>query len=78
MEPGGHSMLDPLHVGVMTLSEKFHENDGFIKSLDSALRAAEDAVQNTKTKNRKYPDPGAHAVGIWLRAVYEGIKLRCD
>lgn len=24
----------------------------------------------------KYPDPAAHAVGIWMRAAYEGFKLK--
>lgn len=24
----------------------------------------------------KYPDPGAHAVGIWMRGAYEGVKLK--
>lgn len=24
----------------------------------------------------KYSDPGAHAVGIWMRAAYEGVKLK--
>lgn len=71
-------MLDPLYAGVTVVNKNFEEEIDLITSLDNGLRAAEDAVQNTKISGRKYPDPGAHAVGIWLRAVFEGIKLKCS
>lgn len=71
-------MLDPLHACSSSVKESFETGTDLILSLDNGLRAAEDAIQRTRIDNRKYPDPGAHAVGIWMRAVFEGIKLKCN
>lgn len=69
-------MFDPLYDFVTILNRQYNDKTNELELLDIALRAAEESVLKTKGVNRKYPDPGAHAVGIWMRAVYEGIKLR--
>lgn len=78
VEPGGRTMLDPLFACVNVVNNRFSEGIDVLESLDDGLKAAEEAVLQTKTPDRKYADPGAHAVGIWMRAVFEGIKLRCN
>lgn len=71
-------MLDPLHASVTIVRNCFDQKMGLIKSLDAGLCAAETAVQDSKSSKKKFPDSGAHVVGIWMRAVFEAIKLRYD
>lgn len=49
-----------------------------IEAFGIGVTAAEVTAQKTKLPGNRYPDPGAHAVSIWMRAVFEGIKLRCS
>lgn len=71
-------MLDPLSACEKAFELSLTSGMGDVDALGNGVIAAEESAQKTKISPRKYPDPGAHAVGIWLRAVYEGVKLRCE
>ena len=60
-----------------------------VEVFEKATQAAEQgAIDTTKMKasagrasyvaesELKYPDPGAHAIGIIMRAVFEGYKIK--
>lgn len=71
-------MFDPLNACAKVVEESLTNNVNEVEAFGNGVAAAEETAQKTKLANRKYPDPGAHAVGIWLRALYEGVKLRCE
>ncbi|KAK9743859.1 DAK2 domain [Popillia japonica] len=75
---GENTMLDPLSACEKAFELSLTSGMGDVDALGNGVIAAEESAQKTKISPRKYPDPGAHAVGIWLRAVYEGVKLRCE
>lgn len=70
-------MYDPLRVCTITVGEAFAQSEKPLDAFGKGVSAAELTAENTRPLTGKHPDPGAHAVGIWMRAVYEGIKLRC-
>ncbi len=84
--PGDRTMLDALIPASEALSSALHAGHSVATALDLAASAAEaGAVATTSLKPRRgrssylgdralgHPDPGAVAVGIWLRAVADGL-----
>lgn len=71
-------MFDPLCYCELASREALNKDLSIVEAFEAGLLAAEEAIRKTKKDGNKYPDPGAHAVGIWLRAIYEAIKLRCE
>lgn len=76
VDVGDNTLYDPL-VACATLVRQLSTDGKFIYALEAGVHKAEEVAQATKRPGCKYPDAGAHAVGIWLRAVCEGVKLRC-
>lgn len=91
-EEGDRTMLDALLPSYTCLHSHLatskNEKD-YLDALGEAVKSAETSAANTsKLKAKagrasyinsallKSPDPGAHAVGIWIRAIYEGIKQK--
>ncbi|XP_014611589.1 PREDICTED: triokinase/FMN cyclase-like isoform X1 [Polistes canadensis] len=86
---GDRTMLDPLMAAQNVLSSTLDAKMHPIQAFGEAVKAAEQCAIQTlytralrgrasllKSKTFKYPDPGAHAIGIWMRASYEGVKLK--
>lgn len=76
MDIGDKTMYDPLEACAV-LVRKNSANGQYICAFETGVAKAEEVAQSTKQLGSKYPNPGAHAVGIWLRAVCEAVKLRC-
>ncbi|XP_069701381.1 triokinase/FMN cyclase isoform X1 [Periplaneta americana] len=88
-EIGDRTMLDSLSSAAFALEAALTLNpDDQLEALGKAAAAAEDEAKETIGKKALIgkasdstnlpllmPDPGAHAVGIWMRAVYEGCRL---
>ncbi len=86
-EVGDRTMLDALCPAQQVLHEKLQEGCSPLQSFSAAAQAAEDGAKATiqlkaRAGRASYvsqqlltqPDPGAHAVGIWMRAAYEACK----
>ncbi|KAI4498142.1 hypothetical protein M0802_006628 [Mischocyttarus mexicanus] len=84
---GDRTMLDPLMAAQDVLSNTLDAKMHPIQAFGEAVKAAEKCAIQTLymrasrgcaslLKSKTYPDPGAHAVGIWMRAAYEGVKLK--
>lgn len=70
-------MYDPLYECYSVIYYAFCKQSlSVIEAFGEGVSAAEITAKNTVCAGRKYPDAGAHAVGIWLRACYEAVKLR--
>lgn len=74
---GDGTMYDPLCACATVTRKELEQGSDYIKAFQQGVLAAEEVGQKTKKLTQKYPDSGAHAVGIWMRAVLEGVKLRC-
>ncbi|XP_060522781.1 triokinase/FMN cyclase-like isoform X2 [Cylas formicarius] len=70
------TMYEPFRAGSEAVKEGLAKGEKFIIAFGMGVGEAERSARDTRGDNR-YPDPGAHAVGIWMRAVYEGLKLKC-
>lgn len=70
-------MYDPIHICAATVREELEAGSDYIQAFGKGVTAAEEIAQKMKKSGQKHPDSGAHAVGIWMRAVFEGVKLRC-
>lgn len=79
-------MIDALSPAVKALEEGQDEDD--LMAFEAATKAAEEGAMNTMSlkakagrasyvgeSELKHPDPGAHAVGIIFRALFEGYKI---
>jgi dihydroxyacetone kinase len=89
--PGDRTMIDAMHPALLVLREERlsatedkHLNI-FEKATQAAEQGAKDTVKMKASAGRasyvaeselKYPDPGAHAIGIIMRAVFEGYKIK--
>ncbi|KAG7202444.1 hypothetical protein KM043_018746 [Ampulex compressa] len=85
---GNRTMLDALIPAERKLTDALNNNIDSIEAFGEAVKAAEESAKQTiyvKTSSNeendaerkfKYPCPGAHAVGIWMRAAYEAVKLK--
>ncbi|EFN75438.1 Probable dihydroxyacetone kinase [Harpegnathos saltator] len=81
------SMLDALISAELKLKDSLNLDLNPINAFGKAVEAAETSAMQTlhmpehrfgftNHKTFKYPDSGAHAVSIWMRAAYEGVKLK--
>lgn len=85
---GERSMLNALIPAQHKLRDALNSGLSPINAFGEAVQAAETSamqtvhmsklhpIDSTNCKTFKYPDPRAHAVGIWMRAAYEGFKLK--
>lgn len=72
-------MYDPLYECYSaTYYNLCKQSTSVLEAFGEGVCAAEVTAQNTILPGCKYPDAGAHAVGIWLRACYEAVKLRWE
>nr|CAD7439674.1 unnamed protein product [Timema bartmani] len=88
-EEGDRTMVDSLVAAATALKAALEADpDDHVEAARSAAMAAESATQTTirsearigkarmyKGRSFLQPDPGAHAISIWMRAVYEGVRL---
>ncbi|CAG9858755.1 unnamed protein product [Phyllotreta striolata] len=77
---GDGTMFDPIYRFVETSKLELERNcsslsDDGLGAFGVAVEKAEETIEEIK-KRKVYADPGAHAVGIWMRAIYEGVKVR--
>ncbi|CAH1116269.1 unnamed protein product [Phaedon cochleariae] len=78
VEDGDGTMYDPIYAFTQTSRHEFEQGNNCMDSFGKGVKVAEETAQLTKKPKYRYPDSGAHAVGIWMRAVFEGVKLRCS
>lgn len=71
-------MYDPLHDCYSVTYAHYKQYMSVMEAFAEGVSAAEICAQNTVSLGRRYPDAGAHTVGIWLRACYEAVKLRWE
>lgn len=69
-------MYDPLCACAEGIEESLRKQGRDLEAFMLGVDAAENIAISTKLSTKRYPDPGAHVVGIWLRALLEGIKMR--
>nr|XP_033328809.1 uncharacterized protein LOC117221741 [Megalopta genalis] len=68
-----HVFIVVLKAMQLNLAKALNKNLDPITAFGAAVKAAEYFTADNKLK---YPCPDAHAVGIWMRGAYEGIKLK--
>ncbi|CAK9803690.1 Triokinase/FMN cyclase [Anthophora plagiata] len=76
---GDQALLTVLVAMQTDLENALSKNMNPIDAFGTAVQAAESFTTNilySPSYKLKYPDPRAHGVGIWMRAAYEGIKLK--
>lgn len=74
---GDKTMYDPIQACATVMRSNISVGYQGILLFGMGVTKAEESASRTKEEGQKYPDAGAHAVGIWLRAIFEGVKLRC-
>jgi len=87
-EPGDRTMLDALVPAYESCRNNLHLGKSYVDVLTEAAQSAEEGAAATTAmaaragrasyvnpEHLKQPDPGAHAVGIWMRAVCEAFKI---
>lgn len=91
-QPGDRTMVDALSTFTNQLESHLAKNpNATMAALEAATNAAEKGAKDTlkmkasagrasyvSAAELRHPDPGAHAVGIIVRAVYEGIKIKAS
>ena len=89
--PGDRTMLDALVPAFDALASNLAANATKpLSALEKSANAAEEGAKSTLAMTAhagrasyvnkdqlKHPDPGAHAVGIILRAVYQAVLAKC-
>ena len=88
-QPGDRTMLDALCPAVSSYISTLASGGEALKALEEATCAAEEGAKATlnmkasagrasyvDTSELRHPDPGAHAIGIIMRAVFEGFKIK--
>ncbi|KAK9883555.1 hypothetical protein WA026_001733 [Henosepilachna vigintioctopunctata] len=70
---GDNTILDPLEYCVQGTVDTLFEMPCYLDAFGNGVMAAENISTQLKNNNQ-YPDPGAHAAVIILRAIYEGLK----
>lgn len=68
----------PLNACVVAVDKLLKSGGKAMNAFSKGVLEAEMAAEKTRQLLNNYPDPGAHAVGIWMRAVFEGLKLRYE
>ncbi|KAE9548818.1 hypothetical protein FO519_007971 [Halicephalobus sp. NKZ332] len=78
-EPGHRTMVDPLDAAIKA-SESWNTKDDWQRAVKAAEEAAESTMtmeaksgraSYTSVDQQKKPDPGAVAVAIWMRAIFD-------
>ncbi len=90
-QPGDRTMVDSLSPALAAFQATLNANGASLEAIEAATCAAEQgAIATMKMKasagrasyvpssELKHPDPGAHAVGIIMRAVFEGYKIKAN
>ena len=85
--PGDRTMLDALHPAHVELSKSLASGTAPIDAMGVAASASEEGALKTAQMKAKagrasyveaglvdQSDPGAHAVGVWMRALYDACK----
>ncbi|XP_020290803.1 putative 3,4-dihydroxy-2-butanone kinase [Pseudomyrmex gracilis] len=76
---GDRTLLDALVPVEIKLRDALDSGSNPVDAFAEAVNAAETSAMQTVNSNHKafkHPAAGAHAVGIWMRAAYEGFKLK--
>jgi dihydroxyacetone kinase len=86
---GDRTMVDALAPALKAFNAD-SKNDA-LKALEAATEAAEAGAKATlgmkasagrasyvPVSELKHPDPGAHAIGIIMRAIFEGVKIKAN
>jgi hypothetical protein len=71
-------MYYPVKSCDVAVGREMERGQDYVQCFGLGITWAEEAAQRTRQPQRKYPDAGAHAVGIWMRAVFEGVKLMSE
>lgn len=72
-------MYDPLHECYsVTYCALYKQTASVIEAFEQGVYAAEMTSKDTVSRASKYPNAEAHAVGIWLRACLEALKLKWE
>ncbi|XP_017795617.1 PREDICTED: uncharacterized protein LOC108577040 [Habropoda laboriosa] len=74
---GDQALLTVLVTVQADLDNALSKNMNLIDAFGMAVKSAENfttSILYAPSHKLKYPDPRAHAVGIWMRAAYEGIN----
>ena len=87
--PGDRTMIDALLPAIQAFQRTLDENKSTLEAVEAATCAAENGAISTlnmkasagrasyvSSSELKHPDPGAHAVGIIMRALFEGYKIK--
>ena len=90
-QAGDRTMLDALMPALTAYSANLESSGSALSALESATCAAEEGAKATlnmkasagrasyvPVSELKHPDPGAHAIGITMRAIFEGFKIKAN
>merc|ERR1712223_115360 len=90
-QPGDRTMVDALSPAVASFTSTLSSSGSALKALEEATCAAEEGAKATlnmkasagrasyvAASELRHPDPGAHAIGIIMRAVFEGYKIKAN
>lgn len=86
--PGDRTMIDALHPAAQALRTAIEASTPPLQALASALGAAQAGAQATASMSPRrgrssyvgdralgFVDPGAHAIALWLAAIYEALDV---
>lgn len=74
---GEQTIYDPIWGCIEVVQNELESGTKFLNAFENGVSAAQQIASNTRFDHMKHPDSGAHSVGIWMRAVQEGVKLKC-
>ena len=90
-QPGDRTMVDALFPALNSYKSTLTSSNSPLKALEAATCAAEEGAKNTlnmkaaagrasyvAASELRHPDPGAHAIGITMRAIFEGFKIKAN
>lgn len=90
-QPGDRTLVDALSPAISSFSSTLESSKSAYKALEAATCSAENGAKATLTMTAsagrasyvpsselRHPDPGAHAIGIIMRAVFEGFKIKAN
>uniref|UniRef100_A0AC34FVM0 Triokinase/FMN cyclase n=1 Tax=Panagrolaimus sp. ES5 TaxID=591445 RepID=A0AC34FVM0_9BILA len=80
-KPGHRTMVDPLNAAIEAVSEPKNESD-WRQIVEAAQKSADETAKMeaksgrasyTSSEQQKQADPGAKAVAIWMKAIFESL-----
>lgn len=90
-QPGDRTMVDALSPSINAFVSNLASSESALKAIEAATCAAEEGAKATlgmkasagrasyvAMSELRHPDPGAHAIGIIMRAVFEGYKIKAN